>query len=140
MAVALINGRNFAHKDIVFNVGGVPVTSLSNLDVTDNQNKEFSYGTGGLPVGIGVGREEQKDVSFEISHTDFIALTRATDDNNIKSLDPFDIPVTLLNASNPSSFVIKNFCVTEDSFSSDIDTTDIKHTVTGIASHIVWTR
>lgn len=138
MAVALINGNNFTHKQIVFNVGGVPVVSLSSLDITDPQMKEFSFGTGGLPVGIGIGREEQKDLTFEISMTDFKALTQATDANDIKALDPFDIPVTLLNPSNGWGFTVKNVCITEISPSSDTDTTDIKVGITAIASHIVW--
>lgn len=138
MAVALINGNNFTHKQIVFNVGGVPIVSLSNLSITESKIKEFSYGTGDFPVGHGVGRNEQVDVTFEISMADFKALTRATDSKNILDLDLFDIPVTLLNPSNGWGFTIKNVSITETSPSSDVDTTDIKVSITAIASHILW--
>lgn len=138
MAVALLNGKNYSHKQIVFNVGGVPIVSLSNLDITAPKVKEFSYGTGDLPVGIGIGRNEQVDVTFEISMTDFKALTQATDTNDILDLDGFDIPVTLLNPSNVWGFTIKNVNITETSVSSDVDTTDQKVSVTAIASHVLW--
>lgn len=138
MAVALINGRNFVHKDIVFNWGGVPITSLSNLSMDSSKTREFSYGTGNLPVGYGDGHKQAEAVSFEISMTDYIALTRATDTGDVKDLDPVDIPVTFLNTSNPAGVVIKNVLVTEDNFSSETDNTDIKISVTAIASHKVW--
>lgn len=138
MAVALLNGNNFTHKQIVFNVGGVPIVSLSNLTVDERKVKEFSYGTGDLPVGIGVGRNEPVDVTFEISMTDFKALTQAVASKNILDLSSFDIPVTFLNESNIWGATIKNVNITETSKTSDIDTTDIKVSVTAIASNVIW--
>ena len=137
-AVALINGKNYAHKDIIFNWGGAPILSLSSLDCTETQVKEFSYGTGELPVGYGVGRREAVAVTFEISMTDFLALQRASGTGGILSLPPQDIPVTLANTSGPASVIVKNILITEDSFSSDVDTTDIKVPITAIASHLKW--
>lgn len=138
MSVALINGNNFTHKQIVFPIGGVPIASLSNLSVTEKTLKEFSYGTGSLPVGIGVGRDEAVEVTFEISMTDFKALQQAAPEKNIRSLDGFDIPVTFLNPSNLWGCVIKNVNITETNPSHDTDTTDIKVAITAISSHIVW--
>jgi len=140
MAVALVNGRNFVHKDIVFNIGGVPVVSLSNLDIRHSANKEFTFGTGELPVGLGVGRRNQVDVTFEISMTDFKALTQATDSGDLMDLDPFDIPVTFLNGANFWGMTIKNVCITEIPVTSDIDTNDIKISITAISSHVVWKK
>lgn len=137
-AIALVNGKNFVHKDIIFNYGGVPVLSLSSLDASEKTIKEFSYGTGSLPVGIGEGRDEAVEVNFEISMTDFISLRRAAGVGGIRRLGVVDIPVTFANSENPSGLVIKNFAATENSFSSDIDTTDIKVPIVGIASHIEW--
>lgn len=138
MAVALINGKNFVHKDIVFNYGGVPILSLSSLEVTETVQKEFSYGTGGKPVGYGEGRDEPVQVSFEISMTDFLSLQRAAGKNGIKRLPPQDIPVTFANSANPAGLVVKNVMITEDSFSSDIDTLDVKVPITAISSHLEW--
>lgn len=138
MAVALINGKNFSHKQIIVNIGGVPVVSISNISITDGATREFSYGTSGLPVGYGDGPDTPVDFTFEISMTDFIALTRASPEQNLKRLDPFDIPITFLNPANPAGVIIKNVLVQTTNPSSDTDTTDIKISVTTQASHLVW--
>ena len=138
MAVALLNGKSFTHKGIVFNWGGVPITSLSNLDVNWSAMKGFNWGTGALPDSIGEGRYEQVELSFEISMTDFKALTQAVVSKNLLDLDLTDIPVTLLNGANTWGFTIKNVAVTENSFSTDVDTLDIKVPITAIASHLEW--
>jgi len=136
--VALVNGKNYVHKDIVFNYGGVPVVSLKNLDISGSTIKEFSYGTGSLPVGYGEGRDEPVEVSFTISMTDFLSLQRAAGQGGIRSLSPVDIPVTFANSAAPAGLIVKNFMCKEDSFSSDTDTTDIEVPVSGQASHVEW--
>ncbi len=133
--VALINGKNFVHSDIIFQIGGVPILSLSNLQMTSKKQKDFSYGTGNLPVGYGIGRNEPVDVTFELSMTDGIAIDRASEGNDSLNLDPFDIPITFANSSNASLIILKNVMITEVQRSSDTDTTDIKWSYTAIASH-----
>ena len=137
-AAALINGQNYSHNQIIFNYGGVPLLSLSSLEVNCKTLKEFSYGTSNVPVGFGEGRDEPAEVSFEISMAEFLALQRAAGGKGIRGLSPQDIPVTFANPGGPAGLVIKNFMVSEDSFSSDIDNTDIKVPITGIASGAQW--
>ena len=136
MAIALINGRQYSHAEIVFQVNGVPLTSLSNLSLNQPQDKSFNHGTGQLAVSYGIGKKNQAEVSFELALNEIQALELASPNFDIKDIPPFDIPVTIANSSNVYSLVIKNFMFTEDSFSSDVDTTDIKVSCTGIASHI----
>ena len=52
------------------------------------------------------------------------------------NINDFDIPVTIANTTNVYSMTIKNFMFKEDSVTSDVDTTDIKVSCNGIASHI----
>ena len=68
--------------------------------------------------------------------TDYRALIAAAPGNDLKQVAPFDIPVTFAHPTNAWSTTIKNFMFTEDSWTSDTDTTDIKQTITGIASHV----
>jgi len=137
MAIALLNGRQYSHAEIVFQVNGVPLTSLSNLSVTSAQDKSFNHGTGNLPVSYGIGKKNPAEVTFELALNEVQALEAASPNFDVKDIPPFDIPVTIANSSNKYALTIKNFMFTEDSISSDVDTTDIKVSCTGIASHIV---
>lgn len=136
MATALINGRNYSHKDIVFPIGGSPITSLSNLEITDRSVREFSFGTGSEPVGYGDGRDEPVDITFTLSMSDAVALEKASPDQNPNRLSPFDIPITFLNPGKPRLVTIKNVLIMEHSTTSDTDTTDIKTAYTCQASGI----
>jgi len=136
MAIALVNGRQYSHAEIVFQVNGVPLTSMSNLTVAQAQDKSFNHGTGVLAVSYGIGKKNQAEVSFELALNEIQALELASPNFDVKDIPPFDIPVTIANSSNVYSLIIKNFMFTEDSVSSDVDTTDIKVSCTGIASHI----
>ena len=68
--IALINGKNISHQALVVVIGGVPVTSISDISATENQIKEFSYGTQQLPVGYGEGELEPVELTFTLSKTD----------------------------------------------------------------------
>ena len=134
--VALVNGRNYVHKDIVFSVGSAQLVSLSSLEITENTQKDFSYGTGGLPVGYGEGRDEPVQLSFELSKTDAVALENASPERNPRRLSPFDIPVTWLHPGLPRLEILKNVMIQETGQSSDIDTLDVKVSYTAISSHV----
>jgi len=133
---ALINGQNHSHKQIVFNVGGVPLTSLSDLTITEAKNREFSYGAQGLPVGYGDGKDEPVEVSFTLSKKDSDNLRFASPGRKQNNLPPFDIPMTLTNPSAPRFTIIKNVLIQSVEMTSDEDTTDIKESYTCIASHL----
>lgn len=135
--IAVINGRNFSHQDIVFNIGGVPTTSLSNISLTYRKIREFSYGAQELPVGYGDGRDEPVELTFELSKIEAEAIASASPNNNVTSIAPFDIPLTAINPSNPVLKTVKNVLITEWAESSDVDTTDIKVSFTAIASHVI---
>lgn len=135
MAQALINGQNFSHTQIVFNVGGVPLLSLSDISLTKTAQREFSYGTSRKPVGYGDGRDEPGDLTFTLSQTDANALVAASPDNDPTRLAPFNIPLTLLNASKPTNISIKNVLIQSYEVASEIDNKDIKMTFTAQVSH-----
>jgi len=135
MAIALINGQNYTHQQIVFNVGGVPLLSLSDLTLTNATQREFSYGTSRAPVGYGDGRDEPGDVSFTLSLTDARALIKASPENNPNRLAPFNIPVTYLNEGKPLNISIKNVLIVSHEMATDVDNKDIKMSFTAQCSH-----
>ena len=60
----------------------------------------------------------------------------ASPDNNVLSLAPFDIPLTVTNPEAPRFKILKNVMIQTTEESSDEDTTDIKVAYTCICSHI----
>ena len=137
MALALINGKQYSHAEIVFQVSGVPLVSMSDLTFSQTQDKTFNHGTGELAVSYGIGKKNPAEVTFTLALNEVQALEAASPNNEILDIAPFDIPVTIPNGTNVYSMIIKNFMFTEQSTSSDVDTTDIKVSFTGTASHIV---
>ena len=135
MSRALINGRNFAHQDIIMNIAGVPMTSLSDVSVTKTATREFSYGTSREPVGYGDGRDEPGDVTFTLSLTDGRALIAASPDNDPTRLEPFNIPLTLVNVAKPTNIVIQNILIQSFEVTSDTDNKDIKFAITAQCSN-----
>lgn len=136
MAQALIDGQNFTHQQIVFNVGGVPLLSLSDISLTKSTQREFSYGTSKLPVGYGDGRDEPGDLTFTLSLTDGRALVKASPDGDPTRLAPFNIPVTLLNEAKPLNVSVKNVLIQSYELTSDVDNKDIQMSFTSQFSHI----
>jgi hypothetical protein len=135
MAIALINGQNYTHQQIVFNVGGVPLLSLSDITLTNATQREFSYGTSKAPVGYGDGRDEPGDLTFTLSLTDARAIIKASPEKNPNRLAPFNIPLTLLNEAKPMNISIKNVLIQSHELPSDIDNKDIKMSFTAQCSH-----
>ena len=136
MAVALINGQNYTHKQIVFNVGNVPLVSLSNIDIDMPSQREFSFGTSKLAVGYGDGHSEPGALTFTLSMTDGRALVNASPENNPNELAPFNIPVTFLNEPKPWLISIKNVLITGHKITSDTENKDIKMEFTAIFTHL----
>ena len=136
MAQALINGQNFTHQQIVFNVGGVPLLSLSDITITKTATREFSYGTSKLPVGYGDGRDEPGALTFTLSLTNGRDLIAASPEADPSRLAPFNIPLTLLNEAKPTNFSIKNILIQSYEVTSDIDNKDLKMSFTCIFTHM----
>ena len=53
MATPLINGVNYSWSNIKFNLFGVPVVGITEINYTRKQNKENQYGAGVEPVSRG---------------------------------------------------------------------------------------
>jgi hypothetical protein len=136
MGVALIGGRNFTHKDIIFNLGGVPLNSMSDISIGEGAKREFTWGTGSLPYGYGEGPDDPVSFTFTLNQTDTMSLRRAVGD--IKRLNPFDVPVTFANPSNPAGVTIKNVLIQKIDQDSTSENTDIKVKFTAQATHLVW--
>jgi len=138
MATALINGQNFSHTQIRFNVGGVPLLSLSDITITTASQREFSFGTSPLAVGYGDGHDEPGDMTFTLSLTEGRALIAASPENNPNRLAPFNVPVTMLNLAKPLLISVKNILIQSHEIASDVDNKDIKMSFTTQFSNLVY--
>jgi len=134
--IAVINGRNIAHQDLIIQIVGVPITSISDISSTKNQIKEFSYGTQELPVGYGIGKKEAPELTFTMSKKDADALELGSPNKDLLDILPFDIPLTVNNPEAPRFKIIKNILIQTVEENSDEDTTDIKVQFTCVCSHI----
>lgn len=136
---ALSNGKSIAHKDIVFNIGGVPFVSMDNLSINQTKNRQFNYGTSEKAISYGDGRYNDAEISFTLDIKEAQALDDVSPEADAKKLPPFDLPVTILG-TRPSLWIIKNIMITETNMESDIDTVEGRVTFTAVASHIEKTN
>lgn len=132
---ALILGKQFSHQDLYINIGGVPIVSISDINVDRGRQREFSYGTGKYPTGYGDGKMEPVDLSFTMSKVESDALHRASPGKDVLNLAPFDMPITATGPV-PTLIVIKNILLQKVSEKSDTETKEIKHVYTGQAASI----
>jgi hypothetical protein len=54
--IPLINGNTYSWGDIIFSVAGVPVTGVTGIEYSDNQEVTDNYGAGRYPVSRSKGR------------------------------------------------------------------------------------
>ena len=136
MAVTLINGKSYSHDQIVFQMFGVPILSLSDLSMNTSQEKGYNYGTTQNPISYGVGKKNPVEVSFTMSKNDYEALASSAIENDVLNFDIFDIPLTFLNPQAPTTDVLKNVLLTGVDTSSSEGDMDTKVAFTAIATHI----
>ena len=134
--IAIINGQNIAHQDLIVPIAGVPITSISDISISKSQEKAFSYGTQELPVGYGIGKKEAPELTFTMSKKDADAIEAGSPNRDILDIAPFDIPLTVNSTDAPRFKIIKNILIQSVEETSDEDTTDIKVAFTCICSHI----
>lgn len=100
--IPLVNGMLCSWADIVFLIGGVPVTGIVGVEYTENQDVVNKWGAGRYPVGRAKGRitPEGKIILYmEEVH----ALEAQSPNRRLQDLPPFDIIVQYL----PDSGLIK---------------------------------
>ena len=92
VGVPLINGVEYTHADIVFNILGIPVIGMTAIDYSDPQDITLNYGTGQHPVSRGFGAVKPT-ASVTLTMKEVQRLTNAAPGGKLQNIPDFDIGV-----------------------------------------------
>lgn len=137
MALPLVNGRAFDFSQIILNILGVPIVSVTSIDYEETQEKTNNFGTGNRPVSRGSAAIEATG-SIEFSMNDSEALRDVAPEGSLLMIPAFDIIVVFGNPQSPQTHVLKNTEFTTDGHSSTQGDTDLKRSFDIIMSHIQY--
>lgn len=129
-STAMINGVNYAWKDIIFVLFGIPVVGITKINYKRKQNKENNYGAGSKPISRGYGNYEYEG-SIEIYMEEWKKVIAAAVDKDPMTIPPFNIQVlygTTTLGTVPTKDVLKFVEFLEDPF--DIAQGATKHLIT----------
>jgi len=97
MASPLINGVSYSWSTINFNLFGVPVKGITNIEYNTKQEKTNNYGAGQEPVSRGYGRKTYEG-SIEIYLDEWKKVIAAAPNRDPLAIGWFTIPVTYGNS------------------------------------------
>lgn len=137
MAVALINGVAYSYSQIVINVMNVPLTDVTSINYTEEQEKTNEGGIGELPVSRGRAGITASG-SLEIGMTDVEALRDAAPKGKLIKFLPFDILVTYLNAQKIVTHVLTDVEFLDDGVETSHGDTRIARTFNLIIGDIKY--
>lgn len=137
MSLPLINGRAYDFTQIIVNILGAPVASVSAISYTEEQTKENNYGAGDRPVSRGHGAITAS-ASITISMNDVEAIRDVAPDGSLLKVPAFDIEVSFLNAQKVVTHTLKNCEFTSDGVETSQDDKDVKRSFSLIPSHIKY--
>lgn len=135
--IPLINGQAYDFAQIIVNVMGVPIPSVTSIDYQEEQEKVDNYGAGNRPVSRGRGTIKAT-ASIEMSMNDVEAIRDVAPDGSLVAIPAFDIVVVFGNPQNPVKHTIKNCEFKTDGVSGSVDDTDMTKSFDLITSHILW--
>jgi len=133
--VPLINGTAYDFAQIIVNILGVPVASVSSIEYEETQEKVNNYGAGNRPVSRGKGAIEAT-ATIEMSMNDIEAIRNVALDGSLLNVPSFDITVFFGNPQSPQTHVLKNCEFTNDGISGSQGDTDLKKSFELVVSHI----
>lgn len=137
MAIPLINGRAFDFTQIIVNILGVPIVSVTAINYEETQEKVNNFGTGNRPVSRGVGPIDATG-SIEFSMNDSEALREVAPEGSLLQIPAFDIIVNFTNLQGPQTHILKNVEFTSDGHSSTQGDTDLKRSFDLVISNVQY--
>ncbi len=138
MAATLVNGQAYDYTKVVFSILGVPLPSLTQINYTQEQDKENNMGASNKPVSRGHGSINSSG-SIEISMTDMEALREVAPERSLLLIPSFDVVVTFFNTGN----VVRNHVLQFVEFKTDgmngaTGDTDLKMTLDLVIADILY--
>lgn len=134
----LINGVLYSWADIVLTIGGVPITGITGIEYSEEQDVVNKYGAGRYPVGRAKGRISV-DAKITLYQEEVESLQAQSSNGRLQDISAFDIIVTYL----PDSGVVATDKIRNCQFKGN--SRKWKEGDTGqevelelVASHIEW--
>lgn len=93
--IPLINGTMYDWGSITVNIAGVPITGITGVEYSDEQEIEDSWGAGRYPVGRGKGRIKCT-AKITLFMQEVIAIQKQALNSRLQDIAPFDIVVVYL--------------------------------------------
>jgi hypothetical protein len=137
MAVPLINGKAYDFALITVVALGVPLPSVSDINYTEEQEKENNFGLGNRPVSRGQGAINASG-SLDISMNDIEALRDVAPNGSLLQVPAFDIVVVYGNPQKPVTNVLKNCEFIDDGVETTQNHKDVKRTFGLVISHVKY--
>lgn len=95
IGVPLINGVEYTHADIVFELFGLPVIGMTAIDYSDPQDITLNYGTGNVPVSRGFG-QVKPTASVTLTMKEVQRITASAPFGKIQNIPNFSIGINFL--------------------------------------------
>ena len=131
----LINGKAYDFAQVIVNIAGVPIPSISSITYSEEQEKTNNYGAGKRPVSRGHGTITAS-ASFDISMNDIEALRDESPNGSLLALPAFDVVVVFGNPQNPTKHRLKNCEFLSDGVEGSVDDTDLTRSFDLVVSDI----
>lgn len=117
MATPLINGINYSWANVKFNLFGVPVIGITEIDYDRKMKKDNNYGYGQDPISRGYGNIENSG-SISIYFDEWRRIIAAAPSADPLYIKPFDIQVLFGSSSlNFKQDTLRSCEFLEDPFS-----------------------
>lgn len=91
----LINGTMYDWSSITVNIAGTPVTGITSIEYSDEQEIEDCYGAGRYPVGRGKGRIKCT-AKMTLYMQEVVAIQKQSLNGRLQDIAPFDVIVAYL--------------------------------------------
>ena len=117
MATPLINGINYSWANVKFNLFGVPLIGITEIDYDRKMKKDNNYGYGQDPISRGYGNIENSG-SISIYWDEWRRVIAAAPSSDPLFIKPFDIQVLFGSSSlNFKQDTLRSCEFMEDPFS-----------------------
>ena len=126
----LANGRNYSWVDLKFNILGIAVMSLTEINYDAGRDKKLNYGVGDEPTSYGVGNKVYSGGSITLLEDEVRQIINASPNKDITLIPPFPIIIIFAGDGVPfSTDTIKNCMFTKDSFKATQGNTGMYRTI-----------
>lgn len=129
-------GIDYQWNDIVANVMGVPLLTITAIEYTQEQDMQNNYGAGAYPVSRGFGKVTPT-AKITIAMKELQLLLAVAPGGILQNIPEFDVQVTYVSINNPTVVhKIKNCRIKNDGRSMKNSDTTIPVELTLLPSHI----